>query len=134
MLSIRVLVVSCSPVFLHAASQSLCRYDNIVEVLAGQSVHEAVKLLKQGPVEVVFLDSQLRDTNVANAVRTLKASQPTSRIVLMTLVDPALYRSAMARLGIDAVINKHKFTAEVRRYFASIGKESSDAENIPRWL
>jgi DNA-binding NarL/FixJ family response regulator len=134
MMPIRILLVSSSPVFLHAAMQVLWGHDDVGEVLTAQAAPEAVALVHRWTPAVVFLDEWLPGTNAAQVVRQLKAQPGAPRVVLMTMEDPAFYRNAISALGADGVIRKCKFTAEARAFCSAITKERGHDENISRWI
>ena len=132
MLPIRILLISSSPVFLHAAVQVLWDHDGIGEVLTAHTAAEAIALVHRWAPTVVFLDEWLLGTSAAQVVRELKVEPGAPRVVLMTMEDPTFYGNAIRALGADGAIHKRKFTAQARSFCTAMTKERGHDEIIPR--
>lgn len=134
MLPIRVLLVSSSPAFLHAAKQVLWDHDGVGDVLTAHAALEAIALVRRWTPAVVFLDEWLAGTSAAQVVRQLKVQTGTPQVVLMTIEDPTFFRDAIRTIGADGAIHKCKFTAQARAFCTAMTKERGHDESIPRWI
>ena len=67
---------------------------------------EVVRLAQQLKPDVVLMDIDLPDLDGLEAIRRIKAAQPGTKVIMLSLLDGETYRKAAAKLGTDAFLLK----------------------------
>jgi DNA-binding NarL/FixJ family response regulator len=111
--TIRVLIVDDSSEFLRHAGAFLLQLPGVE--LAGWAYlgREALDLVCTLDVDLLLLDVALPGINGLEVTRRVKAMPAPPRVVLVTLYDDPLYRSAAEEAGADGYVTKKDLVAEL---------------------
>jgi len=103
---------------------SILRQKNIYANLAG-SLEEARKLVEANSPYLIFLDNHLPDGLGLEHIRSLKETNPSSRIIMITAHDNPAEKEKAFREGADFFISK-PFTKDI--IYRAIEKLEADVE------
>lgn len=96
---------------------------------------EAIHLARTLRPDVVFMDIAMPDVNGLEATRRIKAEQPDTRVIIMTIYSEEAYRKAAAESGADAFLPKKTLMANLLptiRQEAKAGEAPS--RSASRWV
>jgi len=99
------------------------RADGIEVVGQSSTGEEAIALIEENKPDVVIteLDMQLKEAK--KILSQVRAASPSSRIVVLTMIDNLHYLQALSRLGINAYLHKSSSSEEL---LATLGVISRD--------
>lgn len=66
---------------------------------------QAMAQLDQGPVDLVLLDVMMPEVNGVEVLKSVRANQPETRVVVITAFDDE-YRQVVERIGVHGFLNK----------------------------
>jgi len=85
-----------------------------IEVVGQSSTgEEAIALIKENKPDVVIteVDTQLRESD--KILSEVRAASPTSRIIVLTMLDNLHYLKALSKLGVSAYLHKSSSSREL---------------------
>jgi DNA-binding NarL/FixJ family response regulator len=85
--AIRVLIVDDHPVFRDGVRADLERADGIVVVGEASTARDALELASTDGPDVVLMDLHLPDTHGVSAIRSIRATAPECRILVLSVSD-----------------------------------------------
>jgi DNA-binding NarL/FixJ family response regulator len=104
--------------------------------VVGQSStgEEAIALIKENKPDVVIteVDMQLRESE--KILSEVRAASPTSRIIVLTMLDNLHYLKALSKLGVSAYLHKSSSSRELLAAIDAISRDpgGQDVVSIPR--
>lgn len=111
---LRLLLVDGHSGFLQAASRVLNNDGRIGWVASVQSGQEAVEHAATWAPDLVVMEITLPDGNGFEVGRSIKTVASAACVVLMTVYNTDAYSQAARAAGLDGVIDKGDFSAQVR--------------------
>ncbi len=101
--AVKILVAERNDLLAEAIGDLFAEANGGLPVLTARSVAEALKMARHELPDLVLLDHRIGQENVETAVRDLRASSPTSAVIVITTgVDDAMV-SRMRALGARCV-------------------------------
>ena len=112
--SLRLLLVDGHPGFLQAALHEIRNDKRIGSMMSAQSGREAIEQVTAWSPDLVVMEIALPDGNGFDVGRSIKAVASVTYVVLMTVYETNVYSQAAVSAGLDGVINKGDFSAQLR--------------------
>ena len=112
--SLRLLLVDGHPGFLQAALLELRNDKRIGSMMSAQSGREAIEQVTAWGPDLVVMEVTLPDGNGFDVGRSIKAVARAAYVVLMTVYKTDVYSQAASSAGLDGVIDKGHFSAQMR--------------------
>jgi DNA-binding NarL/FixJ family response regulator len=112
--SLRLLVVDGHAGFLQAALRTISQDKRIGGVMSAQSGHEAIERAAAWTPDLVVMDITLPDGEGLEAAQAIKTVASAACVVLMTVDKSDAYSQAAVAAGLDGVIDKGDFSAQLR--------------------
>ncbi|MBI3853288.1 MAG: response regulator transcription factor [Verrucomicrobia bacterium] len=110
---LKILLVDDSPGFLEAADGFLSRQPLMEIVGRACSGSEAIRLVKQLPLDFVLMDLSMPDMSGLEATQRIKALPFPPRVIMVTLHDNVAYRRAALEAGAEGFVSKQEFVEVV---------------------
>ena len=110
-MAVTVLIADDNQRFRQAVGQHLNEDPQIR--LVGEACHgeETVQLATELKPDLVLLDISMLRLNGLDALKQIKAAQPETKVIILTIHDEECYRRAAADHGADGFILKKEFSA-----------------------
>jgi len=83
-------------------------------MMSAQSGREAIEQVTAWSPDLVVMEIALPDGNGFDVGRSIKAVASVTYVVLMTVYETNVYSQAAVSAGLDGVINKGDFSAQLR--------------------
>ena len=112
--SLRLLLVDGHPGFLQAALHEIRNDKRVGSMMSVQSGREAIEQVTAWSPDLVVMEIALPDGNGFDVGRSIKAVASATYVVLMTVYKTNVYSQAAVSAGLDGVINKGDFSAQLR--------------------
>ena len=94
----------------------------IVEASSGE---EALSVMADNPVQLVLMDLHLPGMNGIEAVRAIKANNPDTYVVMLTVQEGQHYRTTAAKAGANAYVVKRQMYEDLIPAISGIMEGSS---------
>jgi len=111
MQTIRVLLIDDSPLFLATARQFLSAQPGIEITGTALSGSEGLPLVESMKPDVVLLDLCMPQMDGLEATRRIKTGAKAPRVIVVSMIDCASFRSAAANQGADGFVSKSELPA-----------------------
>jgi DNA-binding NarL/FixJ family response regulator len=111
--SLRLLLVDGHPGFLQAALHEIRNDKRVGSMMSVQSGREAIEQVTAWSPDLVVMEIALPDGNGFDIGRSIKAVASATYVVLMTVYETNVYSQAAVSAGLDGVINKGDFSAQL---------------------
>jgi DNA-binding NarL/FixJ family response regulator len=112
--SLRLLLVDGHPGFLQAALHEIRNDKRVGSMMSVQSGREAIEQVTAWSPDLVVMEITLPDGNGFDVGRSIKAvASAATYVVLMTVYETNVYSQAAVSAGLDGVINKGDFSAQL---------------------
>jgi DNA-binding NarL/FixJ family response regulator len=115
-----VLLVDGHAGFLHAALRTISNDKRIGWVTSAQSGREAIERAAAWAPDLVVMEITLPDGNGFEVGRSIKTVASAACVVLMTVYKSDVYSQAAVSAGLDGVIDKGNFSAQVQAVVDSL--------------
>jgi len=112
MMPVTILIADDNDVFREGLKRLLERTLEVGVVEAGDG-EEALRLTQELRPEVVLMDIVMPRMNGLEATRRIKAVQPETKVIILTVHDEESYRKAAHESGADAFLLKETAAAEL---------------------
>ncbi len=109
----RVLLVDDHEAFLRVATEFLQRHDELTVVGVTHTGEEALTLAQDLLPQVILVDLNLPGMCGLEIIHRLRAMLPKVGIIVLTLLDPKVYRQAAMEVGADDFILKAKLSTDL---------------------
>jgi DNA-binding NarL/FixJ family response regulator len=109
--------------FFRGAERRLLEGDEALEIVgeAGNAA-EAIRLARVLHPDIVLMDIAMPDLNGLEATRQIKAAEPGTKVVMVTVHDDPAYRQVAANYGADAYVVKKCFRDDLTTVVRMVGR------------
>jgi len=110
---IRLLIVDDHQVVIDGVKAMFEQHPTIEIVAEALTGKTAISTLRDGTIEVVLLDINLPDKSGIEVCKEIKKTQPSTKVIALTMHSESAYISKMAKAGVDGYILKNSGKAEI---------------------
>ncbi len=129
---IRILLVDDNQRFAEAARDFLHLQTEFRVIGIASNGEEAVRESRRLEPDIILLDLNLGNESGLDLIPVLKATIPHAKIVVITIMQDDLYRSAAMQAGSDAFVRKTEMSKTLVSIIANLmEKPASAVENPP---
>jgi len=109
--------------FFRGAERRLLESEEAFEIIgeAGDA-SEAIRIARVLHPDVVLMDIGMPDLNGLEATRQIKAAEPETKVVMVTVYDEPGFRQAAANYGADAYVPKKCFRDDLTTAVRAVGR------------
>ena len=116
--SVRLLIADAVHSYRRFVKQVLESTGDLKVVGEAADGEEVVRLAQQSKPDVVLMDIDLPELDGLEAIRRIKAAQPGTKVIILSILEGETYRKAAAKLGADAFLLKG---AEISELLSVVG-------------
>ena len=109
--------------FFRGAERRLLESEEAFEIVGeAGNASEAIRLARALHPDVVLMDIGMPDLNGLEATRQIKAAEPETKVVMVTVYDEPGFRQAAANYGADAYVVKKCFRDDLTTAVRAVGR------------
>ena len=109
--------------FFRGAERRLLESEEAFEIVGeAGNASEAIRLARVLHPDVVLMDIGMPDLNGLEATRQIKAAEPETKVVMVTVYDEPGFRQAAANYGADAYVVKKRFRDDLTTAVRVVGR------------
>ena len=109
--------------FFRGAERRLLESEEAFEIVGeAGNASEAIRLARVLHPDVVLMDIGMPDLNGLEATRQIKAAEPETKVVMVTVYDEPGFRQAAANYGADAYVVKKCFRDDLTTAVRAVGR------------
>lgn len=101
-----VMIVDPSPIFRRQLKATIQTNETLVDVAEADTINAAERILRDQPIDVVFLEIGFPQEGGFDLIETIKEAAPDIRIVVLTNHDSAAHRTAAFEKGAAYFLSK----------------------------
>jgi DNA-binding NarL/FixJ family response regulator len=112
--------------FFRGAERRLLEGEEALEIVGeAGNASEAIRLARVLHPDIVLMDIAMPDLNGLEATRQIKAAEPGTKVVMVTVHDEPAYRQIAANHGADAYVVKKCFRDDLTAVVRMVGRRQS---------
>jgi DNA-binding NarL/FixJ family response regulator len=108
----RFLIVEDNTLMRKMLAETLRARFSDADLLEAVNGREALSFTEEARLDLILMDIELPDANGLDLTRRIKARDPATRILVVSLYDGPEYREAAARNGADGFLSKRTSSPE----------------------
>jgi two-component system invasion response regulator UvrY len=120
--TIKVIIVDDHAILREGLKQILEETRDIVVIAAGESAHEAVKLVNLHELDVLVLDISLPDRNGIEALKQIKKANSKLPVLMLSMYREDQYAVRALKAGAAGYLSKQKASAELVNAIRAVAK------------
>ena len=102
----KVMIVDPSPIFRRQLKATIQMNETLVDVTEADTINAAESILRNQPIDIVFLDTGFPRDGGFDLIDTIKGMAADIRIVVLTSHDSAAHKAAAIEKGADYFFSK----------------------------
>ncbi len=104
--NLRIILVDDNLRFLTAAHDFINFHESIEVVASATNGQDALAKIRQLHPDIVLIDLNLGAESGLDLINQIKQELPGTKIIILTIMDEAMYQGAALRAGADAFVRK----------------------------